>query len=275
MLRLFNRGHLEESRFVTWLKMIGIEVEDHDPETVPILWFHPESDSYFTTLPAEGPPGDPLCENVTDTYHEWIARSRGLEIPEPKQFSWTANNGHHTGHTDGQLRYVPEQDRWGVSLDEWILAEFKTHNDKSFVAVEAAGVFQGKPDHWNQMQRYMTKMQYRLGLYGAVNKNNDQLYFEFVPFEPGIVAKHDQRTLDTIYSEQPPKRLSNSASYYECRWCDFRPQCHFGIPMAKTCRSCISSIPVANGDWACKRWQKKIPHDVEPVGCDFYKQRTD
>jgi hypothetical protein len=33
MLRLFNRGHEEEARFIRWLKGIGFEVYDLDPET--------------------------------------------------------------------------------------------------------------------------------------------------------------------------------------------------------------------------------------------------
>lgn len=276
ILRLFNRGHLEEARFITWLRMINIEVEEYDPSTIPMLFYHAESDCYYIKFPGTVTESDyTLADDVSGTYHEWIARSRGLEIPEPQQFSWECFNGHHKGNTDGQLRYVPDQDKWGVSLDEWILAEFKTHNDKSFAAVEAAGVYQGKNEHWHQMQRYMGRLQYRLGLYGAVNKNTDQLYFEFVPFEPTTNEIHDSRAYTAIYDELAPRRISNSASYYVCRWCDFRPQCHFGAPLARNCRTCVSSIPVANGDWGCRRWQKKIPRDVEAVGCDFYKMRTD
>jgi hypothetical protein len=33
MLRLFNRGHEEESRFIRWLRGIGFEVRDRDPVT--------------------------------------------------------------------------------------------------------------------------------------------------------------------------------------------------------------------------------------------------
>ena len=116
---------------------------------------------------------------------------------------------------------------------------------------------------------------YSLGLYCAVDKNSDQLYFEFVPHEPGIVEEHDRRAYEAIYAEGPTKRLSNSASYWECRWCGFRPQCHFGAPMLKNCRTCVNSIPIGNGDWGCNLWKKKIPHDVEAVGCDAYRSRTD
>ena len=274
ILRLFNRGHREEERFVSYLRMIGVHVEEYDPDTIPIVWHNPLTDDYSWSLPGNGQAVAPWI-NVSGTYHEWIACSRGLELPEPRQFSFEDLNGHHKGNCDGRARYVPDQDQWGVELDEWILLEFKTHNEKSFNAVAASNVFQGKLDHWKQMQRYMEKIGFNLGLYGAVCKNTDRMYWEFIPFEPAWAIEAEAITREAIFSDKIPIRLSNSPSYYECKWCNFRPQCHFNAPMLKNCRTCISSFPATNGDWACNLAQRKIPHDVEQVGCEFYQARTD
>jgi hypothetical protein len=275
MLRLFNRGHREEDRFVQYLRWIGIEVQEYDPDSIPILWWHPESDSYFYTMPNDFPPVDPLCSDVSDTFHVWIACARGVELPEPRQFSFVDMNGHHKGNCDGRARFVPDQDKWGVALDEWLLVEFKTHKESSFNDVFANGVYQSKPDHWRQMQRYMEKMGFKLGLYGATCKNTDRMYWEFIPFEASWAIQAEEIAREAIYAEKPPVRVSNSPSYYICKWCIHRPQCHYNAPMAKNCRTCVSSFPATNGDWACNRWQKKIPRDAEEVGCDFWQQRTD
>ena len=277
VLRLFDRGHREEERFVTWLRMIGANVEEYDPATIPTLWHDPESDDYFCTV---GPQPDyradeEQCLDVTGTYHEWIARDRGVEIPEPKQFSWVALDGHHKGNTDGRANNLPEQELWLGSKDEWVLTEYKTHGDSSFAQLITKGVKASKYEHWAQMQRYMEKMGLRLALYGAVNKNTDELYFEYVPFDPCVGAKFDITAKESIYSLQPPPRISNSPSWYDCKYCDWRPQCHFGAPMERNCRTCQMSRPVEEGRWLCTQWNALIPIEAEPEGCNAWKQIHD
>lgn len=277
VLRLFERGHLEEFRFVKWLRMIGCEVQEYDPDTVPILWYHPESDDYFCSLPTdkrnEGYAAH--CTDVSNTFHEWIARSRGVKVPDPQQFAWSDIDGHHLGNCDGRARNVPGVERWGVRSDQWIMLEFKTHNDKSFNELVDKGVYQAKPEHFHQTQSYMNHMDYPLTLYGAVNKNNDDLYFEFVPQENGLLETHRTWAREAIYSEKPPRRVNNSPSYFKCKWCDARPHCHYGVPLERNCRTCVSSIPVANGSWHCRHWGKDIPRDYEEKACGSYTMRTD
>lgn len=273
MLRLFNRGHREEERFVQYLRMIGVEVQEYDPETISRLWYHPKSESY-EILP-NSVHGGIEQEDVSGTFHEWIACSRGVEIPEPRQFSFEDMNGHHKGNCDGRARFIPDQNLWGLKLDDWVLLEFKTHKESSFNELLNKNVYQAKPDHWKQMQRYMEKIGFALGLYGAVCKNTDRMYWEFIPFEPSWTVQAEAIAHEAIYSEKAPPRLSSSPSYYECRWCTHRPQCHYNAPMEKNCRTCKDSFPATNGDWACHRWQKKIPRYAEEVGCDFHVPRTD
>lgn len=294
MLRLFDRGHREEERLIECLRLIGCEVEEHDPATIPMLFYHPESDSYIAITQGQFYATDDdarqgayhltsQCDDVTGTYHEWIARSRGVEIPEPKQFAWKAFNGHHMGHTDGRARNVPGVELFGLTALDWLLCEFKTHNDKNFATLidvreKGGGIKESKNQHWVQMQRYMEKMGLLLGLYGGVNKNDDHLYWEFVPLDGAQPAVADARTLTAIYARKPPKRISTSPSWFECKYCNHRPQCHFGAPLERNCRSCVSSMPVAqgdNGDWFCQRWGKMIPHDAEKLGCAMFKQIDD
>ena len=262
---------------VAWLRLIGCDVQEYDPDTVPTLWHHPESDSYFVTLGSERVSDTTAmqCNDVTGTVHEFVARSQGVEIPEPRQFSWVSIDGHHKGNLDGRARHVPGQIGHGVAWDDWLLLEFKTHNTKSFVNLQNEGVYKAKRDHWVQMQRYMEKRDMRLALYGAANKNDDDLYFEFVARDDTQAHVLDMRARVAIYSTQPPRRISNSASWHECKWCDFKRICHYGEPMAKNCRTCVDSVPVTDGNWHCNRWNRTIPHAAEKDGCAMWKQRTD
>lgn len=276
MLRLFDRGHREEERMVGYLRLIDMEVQEYDPATVPSLWHHPESDSYMALLPHEITDNIAAsCLDVSNTYHEWVARGRGIEIPEPRQFSYTDIAGHHAGHSDGRARNIPDYDRWGLTLEQWVLLEFKTHNERSFNELAASSVLASKYGHYAQSQRYMHKLGLPLCVYLAVNKNNDELYCEYIPIDPDFDVRLSYLAREIIYSDKPPPRISSSPSWWECRWCDARPQCHFAAPHDRNCRSCNQSTPVEDGRWHCNRWGRLIPIDFEPVGCDAWHMRED
>lgn len=281
MLRLFDRGHSEEARFVTLLELIGCEVQRFDPATVPSLWWHPESEAYIIHMGEIDPSNQAhvelasQCLEVTDSpTHIAIAEIRGQVMPKPKQFGFKTMDGHHAGNCDGRARFVPGVEEFGIPFDEWIMLEFKTHNTKSFCKlIEEDEIEKGKKEHAEQMQRYMNEMGFRLTLYNAVNKNDDDLAFDFLPVipDPQAVAK----AREAIYSFKAPQRLSNSASWFECKFCDARPQCHFGAPLPKNCRTCQMSTPIADGRWHCSMWKLPIPQDAEAAGCDAWRTRTD
>ena len=276
VLRLFDRGHREEQRMIGYLRLIDVHVEEYDPATIPSLWHHPESDDYLALLPHEITDDiASACLDVSGTFHEWIARGRGIEIPEPRQFGYIDLDGHHAGHCDGRARGIPDYHLWGLTPDEWALLQFKTHNDRSFQDTSNRGVKVGKPDHYSQVQRYMHKIGMRLCLYMAVNKNDDDLYCEYIPIDPDHDIRLTVRAKESIYETKPPPRISTSPSWYECRWCDARPQSHYGAPHSKNCRSCDQSMPITDGRWGCQRWQKVIPLDFEEVGCGYWHQRDD
>lgn len=275
-LRIFDRGHREEERMVGWLRLIGVEVEEYDPATIPTLWHHPESDCYVVALPHEV--SDTLaveCLDVTGTWHEWRARSLGVVFPEPRQFSWVDMAGHHRGNCDGRARNVPGLEQFGIPLDEWIGLEFKTHNMNSFVKLAAEDVEKSKAEHYAQMQRYMEKMGWRACLYGSVNKNTDDLYWYIVLADPALRVEYDKKALVAIHSSQPPARISVSPSWFKCRWCDYRLPCHYGTPMDLNCRTCDKSVPAEDGVWHCSQWGKTIPKEAEAAGCGYHVMRHD
>lgn len=220
MLRLFNRGHREEERFVGYLKRIGINVREFDEQG-----------------------------------RQW----RILDV-----------DGHFGGSLDGLATNVP-----GLDPDEEILLEFKTHNTKSFCGLVGDTVRVNKPVHWAQMQIYMHKRGLKLALYMAVNKNDDDLYCEWVPYDQPEAEKLLAKAKRIIEAKQPPNRIGSNPSWYECKWCDYKDICHMAEPMLKNCRTCQSSTPVEDGKWHCNRWNAIIPSDAMLAGCDNYEQIHD
>jgi len=126
-----------------------------------------------------------------------------------EQFLVQFKNKHLGGHSDGQGKGLPDLDP-----DELFLGEFKTHNDKSFKDMVRYGVHKSKPVHYTQMQLYMNRLDIKWGLYGAVNKNDDTLYFELVESDPKHAEHHLRRGDLIVGAYVPPDRMSNNPGWY-------------------------------------------------------------
>jgi hypothetical protein len=280
MLRLWERGHREEEMFIEWLETIGASVRYIDWDNSTKLYYHSESDCYFLVNPGEPTPGGGADwpDDVSEiTWHRLRAESLGVKMPEPKQFGFTALWGHFKGSMDGLATGVPYARDYVPDLrdDEEILAEFKTHKDSSFQKLVTEGVFKSKPEHYTQMTTYMEQRGLRLAIYCAVNKDDDDLYYEFVLPNPSHANETILKAQAILECKSIPARLSNSPSFWKCRYCDFRMQCHFGQPMKVNCRTCRHSMPVDKGQWRCNGWNAIIPFEAQLKGCQNYKQLTD
>lgn len=217
MLRLFDTGHREETRFVEELRGLGCEVHEVDPET-------------------------------------------------KEQFEVNAVNGHFSGHMDGVARGLPEAPK------SWALLEFKTHNAKSFAELVKVGVRKHKPEHWAQMQTYMGLGKLDRALYLARNKDNDDLYPEWIHFDKAECDKYLARAERIIYAKEPPAKMSDDPAFWLCKFCDFYDVCHGEQPARKNCRTCVNATPCNDrdgGKWTCDKGSQRyeIPNDVQLEGC--------
>ena len=269
MLRLWQRGHDEEFSFVRYLRSIGAEVRDYETR----LMYHDGSDSYALLdwdADAEHPSVVGTfnqCDDVSDSrMHIERATARGQG---PKQWGFKDSFGHFKGSSDGKVNFhglfpadIPQG--WGG-------LEFKTANEKSFKDIEKKGVLSSKPEHYNQMQVYMHKLGVRWCLYMAVNKNNDDLYAEIIMYKREVAEYYIDRAYAIIPATTPPPRITEDPSWFACRWCDFKEQCHKDALPQKNCRSCAYAAPILEGqegDWLCHRFRNVIPKDFMPQGCD-------
>lgn len=202
LLRLFNRGHLEEARFLAMLLMIGCQVYQQD-------------------------------ENGG-------------------QFRISDAGGHFGGSGDGVGIDIPDLEP-GVAA----LLEFKTSAEKPFLKVQKEGVRAAKFEHYVQMQTYMRKMGLGVALYMVVNKNNDELYAEIVPFNAEIADQFIDRGVKLVWTNNEPDKISNSPGWFACKWCDHRPVCHLKEAPSVNCRTCKHSEPKEDGTWKCMNPESK------------------
>lgn len=227
-LRLFNRGHLEEFRFVERLRGVGFEIQEIDPST-------------------------------------------------GKQWRLSASGGHYGGSYDG-IGTAPA--RYNIPFD--LIVEFKTHNEKSFAKLAGKiksrwpeykrenpqGVKKSKPEHFQQMSQYGYHRGLKWGLYCAVNKDTDELWFEIVELDWNDAQYHLEKADKIILSQTPPPKISESPAFFDCKFCHFAKNCHHGFLPEKNCRSCRSAQPVDGAQWFCNWHNDVIPKEFIPNGCD-------
>jgi hypothetical protein len=169
------------------------------------------------------------------------------------QFGFSDCNGHFGGSIDGVAK-LPEK----YGFDEPMLLEFKTHSEKSFVDLKKKGVALSKPKHMAQMSVYGLKFDLRVALYVAVNKNTDELYFEFVELDYNLANVMLERANEIIYAREMPAKIAKVSTFYLCKMCPFSGICFREELPEKNCRSCVWAEPMENGGWICNNAYSEV-----------------
>ena len=192
-------------------------------------------------------------------------RMAGVEVHDHddngKQFQFTDHAGHFAGSMDGCGRGFVE------APEAWHVLEFKTHNDKSFAALEKDGVQRAKPEHYAQMQTYMGWSGMRRAAYFAINKNTDDIYMERVPYDSKEFEKLRAKAKSIIFSDTPPARINESPAFYKCKLCAMASVCHgYELPEVN-CRTCKHAHALEDGGWGCSLLQKPLTQRDQETGC--------
>jgi hypothetical protein len=236
LLRLFNRGHLEEGRIIAQLLMIGAQVwqQDANGKQFKISWAEGHA----------GGSGDGLALGIPDVPEICLV----LECK-----------------THGEKSFV----ELAGKLPEW---RAYVRGEGSFTG---KGVKAAKPEHYVQMQIYMRKMGYTMALYVAVNKNTDDQYMELITLNPEIADQFIDRGDKLVWLEAAPTKINPSPGFFLCRFCDHRPVCHLRATPAINCRTCQFSKPVANAAWVCNKHNMELTREKQQVACPDWKVADD
>lgn len=192
-----------------------------------------------------------------------------------EQFKIKEHGGHFGGSTDGFVMNLPDLPP-EISPDEPILLEMKTHNDRWFKQlVKAQSVEQVKPEHFKQGQSYMHGFNkkgwaVKWCLYCAVNKNDEDLYFELFPYDPELGQRLSDRAEAIIFGNFLPPRISESPSWWECKFCRSKNVCFKEALPLVNCRTCKFSTPLRTGGWQCANGRSEIGTQPK-VGCELHE----
>lgn len=201
-----------------------------------------------------------------------------MEAPG-KQFRVSYYGGHYGSAIDGVVKGVFEMPEVNM------LCEMKTHNDKSFkklagekdgmgnVVTPPAGVKIAKPEHWVQMAQYMEYYGLSHGLYCAVNKNTDELYFEIVEASKQVADGYKERSRRIIFAKEAPPKVSENVSFWRCKYCDENRVCQYNAAPDFNCRTCFAAYPTEDGNWHCAtHGHAIIDKERQLTGCPDWQQ---
>ena len=185
--------------------------------------------------------------------------------PDGSQWGFADLGGHLRGHMDLAACGTP------YAPKTWCVVEAKTHSAKSFKDVADKGVKESKPEHWHQMNIYMGQFGMDRAMYYAVCKDDDRIHTEWLHFDEDEYARMMERAARVISSQEPPMRMSDDASWYECKWCDYHDICHGNAAPRATCRTCAHVTPELEGGWSCAHHCREVSTDEQRIGCNSHR----
>lgn len=184
---------------------------------------------------------------------------RTIDPETKKQYRFSSVSGHYGGSGDS-VALLPDLPNFHI------LIEYKTHNNKSFTKLKTDRLKISKPQHYTQMCCYGKEFKLKYGLYCAINKDNDDIYFEFVELDWNLATLMEKKAAGIIDSQIAPPRISDQPSYFDCKRCHFNDICHNGAAVEINCRSCRNATPIDKGEWRCSIYGE-IPLDFIKKGC--------
>lgn len=193
-----------------------------------------------------------------------------LETRDPKtgkQFQFGAFNDHFGGSCDGQCTDVPGSEK------TMHIVEFKTSNDRNFQKIKKEGVRSAKPEHYGQMQVYMQAFGMMRALYVVVNKNDEEIYVERVKYNEEVADALFKRAEEIILAIEPPAKINEDPTWYECRYCDVAEGCHRGAPPERNCRTCKHVVVQTDPErpsWWCEYHYAPLSDKRQMMGCGFH-----
>lgn len=176
-------------------------------------------------------------------------------------------HGYFGGSLDGIIRNP-------VDIRGDFLTEFKTHGDKSFQKLLVHGVTESKPEHYVQMQIYLHYHPKLSGaFYMAINKNDDDLYIEFVERDEEAAQEALAKVKRILSSKEPsPRHDKASEGHYYCRYfCDYLDTCFKKAEPHVSCRSC-AFVQVRDKGFTCGNTQEVLSTEDQKKACDSYER---
>lgn len=185
-----------------------------------------------------------------------------------RQYGVSSHGGHFKGHLDLVALGLPEAPK------AYHLVDVKTIKLKKFDQLLKDGMQKMYPKYWSQAHGYMGLQGLDRAMFIFICKDDDRIHCEQFPFDKAQFDKDMAKALDIIKCNEPPERISNDASWFECKFCNFHSVCHSTEAPEVNCRTCAHSTPnldAQDAKWTCERQCKPLTFQEQQSGCDGHR----
>lgn len=192
--------------------------------------------------------------------------------PEGEQWGISDHEGHFKGHCDGFIKGLKQAP---VTPHVW---EHKVCNEKKFAQLGKLKREKGEKEallHWDevyyaQAQVYMLKFELSRHYLTCSTPGGRETVSVRTELNRDAANGYLQRAKSIIVSDAPPVRISEQATDYRCKMCDYHSICHDITPMSINCRTCIHSYPDSGARWSCNK-HGDLGIEKQREGCPDYQ----
>lgn len=195
------------------------------------------------------------------------------------QFGFSDLGGHFRGHMDGAIIGLLQAPK------TWHVWEHKQSAPSVYSRLSAIVAKVGEGDalkEWNgtyygQAQLYMHYSgitRHYLTVATAGGRETQSVRTKY--------SKEDALALielarELVYANEPPMRVSDSPSWWQCKFCEHIEACHglAAVYPAVNCRTCAFSTPTECGRWRCTRDGAGLSTRDQQAGCREHLFRPD
>ena len=146
---------------------------------------------------------------------EWV-REAGIKV-QTDSYTYTAQDmPYFQGHFDGIITYRKKKS----------ILEIKTAKDASFKVFVNKGLKVWNTQYYAQVQSYMGMSRIYSAYILVLNKDNSDLFDEFVTFDSDYYEALKLKARMIYVSVEEPPRINSSPMFYKCKMCKFIKVCH-------------------------------------------------
>ena len=200
MIRLFNRGHLEEARFHAMLRAIGC-----------ITWFDDNGKQFGYKDGVFAGSIDGLAVDIPDCPNELVMLEfKTMNDSRFKQFVST-----------DMLNFKGYENQCKINM--YCMSKYS--QDTLNTLAKSCENRKVEPTLWNT-------------LFIAVNKNTDEIHATLIHRDDEWVVRNLNDRIEKALSQTPPSTLHDSIKFVTCKMCSLNKYCFDNKPLPHNCRTC-------------------------------------
>lgn len=192
-----------------------------------------------------------------------------IDLIDGEQIDVSDIDGHYSGHLDGTIQGLIQAPKTPHIFEAKCVAEKKFNELKKLVSSigEKLALRQWNQTYHAQAQEYMHYKGYtRHYLVVATPGGRDWIGVR-TEYDAAYALQLKVKAERIIKAQSPPEKISNDASWYECKWCSFSDICHKDDMPDRSCRTCLHSSAIEQGQWHCGRFGRNLTLQEQIDGC--------